>query len=185
MPVNIHGKQYKTVAERIQDLHETVTDKTISITTEFLPIPDYIVCKATINIGDNVFTGTSAADPSKTIEKQSPYEVAETSAIGRALGFAGFGIVEGIATADEIVKVDHTPQPTSQPVQPSTMATPKQLVTIHTLLPLKGRTTASVHKKFGVEHTSDLTLAQASQLIDALNKMPDVEEKVNPEDINI
>jgi hypothetical protein len=104
MPVDIHGKQYITVAERVQALHETIKDKTISITTEFLPIDDMVVCKASVRIGDNFFTGTSAANPSKTIEKQSPYEVAETSAVGRALGFAGFGIVEGIASADEMVK---------------------------------------------------------------------------------
>lgn len=104
MPVDIHGKQYIKVAERVQALHETIKDKTISITTEFLPINDMVVCKASIRIGDNFFTGTSAANPSKTIEKQSPYEVAETSAVGRALGFAGFGIIEGIASADEMVK---------------------------------------------------------------------------------
>ena len=32
-------------------------------------------------------------------------EVAETSAVGRALGFAGIGIDTGIASADEIRKV--------------------------------------------------------------------------------
>ncbi len=43
----------------------------------------------------------------KAIEKASPYEVAETSAIGRALGFAGFGIADGIASADEMVKAPY------------------------------------------------------------------------------
>lgn len=108
MPVDIHGKQYITVAERVVDLHETIKDKVVSITTEFLPITDMVVCKATVTIGEAVFTGTSAANPNKTIEKQSPYEVAETSAVGRALGFAGFGIVEGIASADEMAKVDRS-----------------------------------------------------------------------------
>lgn len=104
MSVNIHGKEYITVAERVTALHETFKDKPISLTTEFLPITDMVVCKCTLKLGDSVFTGTSAANPLKPIEKQSPYEVAETSAVGRALGFAGFGIVEGIASADEIVK---------------------------------------------------------------------------------
>lgn len=104
MTVNIHGKQYVTVAERIQMLHETIGEKkTISITTEVLE-KDPVVIKARVEIGENVYTGISAANPSKAIEKQSPYEVAETSAIGRALGFAGFGIAEGIASADEIIK---------------------------------------------------------------------------------
>lgn len=104
MPVDIHGKMYVTVAERVQALHAEKSDRAVSITTEFLPSNNMIVCKATVQIGDRIFTGTSAANPTKAIEKQSPYEVAETSAVGRALGFAGYGIAEGIASADEMIK---------------------------------------------------------------------------------
>ena len=32
-------------------------------------------------------------------------EIAETSAIGRALGFADIGLIDGIASADEMRKV--------------------------------------------------------------------------------
>jgi hypothetical protein len=32
-------------------------------------------------------------------------EVAETSAVGRALGFASIGLIDGIASADEMRKV--------------------------------------------------------------------------------
>ncbi len=102
MSIQIHGKEYVTVAERVQELH-TLTDTPISITTEVLA-HEPVLIKATVTIGENTFTGHSAANPAKAIEKASPYEVAETSAIGRALGFAGFGIVEGIASADEMVK---------------------------------------------------------------------------------
>ncbi len=59
-----------------------------------------------VTIKGKVFTGISSVnlDTMKQIEKQNPYEVAETSAVGRALGFAGYGIIEGIASADEMVK---------------------------------------------------------------------------------
>ncbi len=104
MPVNIHGKQYITVAERVQEVHASLKEMDkLSITTEVVYL-NPVVVKATVTINDNVFTGYSAANPTKAIEKMSPYEVAETSAVGRALGFAGFGIVDGIATADEMVK---------------------------------------------------------------------------------
>lgn len=93
-----------TVAGRIQLAYEAL--KHISITTEVLPIIDQVVIKATITTNKGTFTGISAANPNKIIEKYSPYEVAETSAIGRALGFAGFGSMDGITTADEIVKAD-------------------------------------------------------------------------------
>lgn len=131
MSVNIHGKEYITVAERVQALHEDLNGKPVSITTEFIPNGTAIVCKATVKIGESIFQGTSAANPLKAIEKQSPYEVAETSAVGRALGFAGYGIVEGIASADEVVKatkngsiaapVKTQPQYTPDPIMDATV----------------------------------------------------------------
>lgn len=102
--INIKGKNYVPVSERVKTIHELIPGQ-FSLETELLVecLPA-IVFKATLTIGDTVFTGHSAANPDKAIEKQSPYEVAETSAIGRALGFAGYGIEEGIASADEIIK---------------------------------------------------------------------------------
>ena len=100
--VKIHGKDYITVAGRIKMAHEAC--KTISITTEVIPNGGSIVIKATVTTDKGVFTGISAANPQKMIEKESPYEVAETSAVGRALGFAGFGVDVAVATADEMQK---------------------------------------------------------------------------------
>lgn len=100
--IKIHGKDYITVAGRLKMAHDAA--KKISIFTEVLPIPDQIVIKATVVTEKGTFTGISAANPAKFIEKQSPYEVAETSAVGRALGFAGYGVTESIASADEMAK---------------------------------------------------------------------------------
>jgi hypothetical protein len=105
MSVTIHGKEYITVNERVQEAHEAL--EKLDITTEVL-YQSPVVVKATVVTKKGTFTGISAANPTKPIEKMSPYEVAETSAIGRALGFAGYGIVEGIATADEMAKADPT-----------------------------------------------------------------------------
>jgi len=117
--VKIHGKEYVTVAGRLQMAHDVCKKR--SITTEVLPIANQIVVKATVTIDKGIFTGISAANPTKTIEKQSPYEVAETSAVGRALGLAGFGAEDGIATADEIIKVQtqSSADVPSQQVQPT------------------------------------------------------------------
>lgn len=101
--INIKGKNYVPVNERVKAIHEAMSTN-FSIETELLPVQGAVVFKATVTIGDTVFTGHSAANPDKAIEKQSPYEVAETSAIGRALGFAGYGIEDSIASADEITK---------------------------------------------------------------------------------
>lgn len=109
MPIQIHNKTYITVAERVQEAGKDF----IGLNTEVLNY-DPVVIKATVTTTKGTFTGISYANASKTIEAQSPYEVAETSAVGRALGFAGYGIVEGIASADEIVKAEATPKPTRE-----------------------------------------------------------------------
>lgn len=108
MPVNIHGKQYKTVAERLNEFHKDFQYITnVSITTEVLTHSPVVV-KATIKFADKTFTGISAANEAKAIEKASPYEVAETSAVGRALAFAGYAGDE-IASAEELDKAINSP----------------------------------------------------------------------------
>ena len=161
MPVLIHNTQYITVAERVQALHETIKDKTISITTEFLPNSDLVVCKATVKIGDNVFNGTSAANPSKAIEKQSPYEVAETSAVGRALGFAGFGIVEGIATADEMVKAISDPRIPAE-IKNTVYASDKQIYAINRMIK-EGQLKPEIGKEI-----PSMSAVRASELISSV-----------------
>lgn len=103
--VNIHGKDYLTVAGRVELAHEGVA-KGLSISTEMVRASDKgILFRATVTTPKGQFTGHSYASfSSQGITGQSPVEVAETSAIGRALGFAGYGIVEGMATADEVKK---------------------------------------------------------------------------------
>ena len=56
MPVKIHGKDYKTVAERVAEFHDIYKDKTKSIITEIIQFKDgIVVVKAAIKIGENVF----------------------------------------------------------------------------------------------------------------------------------
>lgn len=109
MTVNIHGKEYVTVAERVTAWHEVAEQ--ISLATEIVgEDADYITVKATVHTGPQSFTGHARSNKSAgNIEGQSPLEVAETSAVGRALGFAGFGMVSGIASADEIKAVQRPP----------------------------------------------------------------------------
>jgi hypothetical protein len=103
MPVQIHGKEYQTVAER---LNKAIADKKLeSVETEVLN-HNPIVIKARVMVSGQPFNGISSVpvNSQKLIEKSNPYEVAETSAVGRALAFAGYGGVDSIASADEIVK---------------------------------------------------------------------------------
>ena len=103
MPVNIHGKDYVTVAERVQAAHDDGSLQ--SIVAEVLSYTEAgIMVKATATFKDGrIFTGhAEQSSQDKGIAGQSPLEVAETSAVGRALGFAGYGSSAAIASADEV-----------------------------------------------------------------------------------
>jgi hypothetical protein len=99
MPVQIHGKEYFTVAERLEQAKDVIK----RIETEVLYLEPQIMVKATVETDKGTFTGISAANPDKSIEAKTPVEVAETSAVGRALAFAGYAGTE-IASADEMTK---------------------------------------------------------------------------------
>ena len=105
--IDIHGKQYVMVKDRIIAFNEMY--EAGSITADVVSAEGgVVVIKATVTPDtskpERVFTGISASNPTKAIEKVSPYEVAETSAVGRALAMMGIGIVDGVASGDEIIK---------------------------------------------------------------------------------
>ena len=173
--VNIHGKDYVTVAGRLEMAHEKC--KTIDITTEVLVHTPNVVVKATVKTEKGLFTAISAANPAKAIEKQSPYEVAETSAVGRALGFAGFGLVEGVATADEIQKVQHDKavETVGQEMEDhqnesniSIVASKAQVAKIQIELKRTGVDKQKIYDSFKVTSLNDLTKQEASKVIEKL-----------------
>lgn len=102
MPVNIHGKEYKTVAERVAAFREVSADLTIE--TEIVRWEgDDVVVKASISDnGKLIATGLAhEVRGSTNINKTSHVENCETSAIGRALAAFGLGGTE-YASADEV-----------------------------------------------------------------------------------
>jgi hypothetical protein len=116
--INIHGKEYVPVSERVRMAHDEL--KQLSITTEVLENSEVVVIKATVTTPKGVYTGISSANPMKAIEKTNPYEVAETSAVGRALAFAGYLVEQGISSADEMNKALKSEQVTPSAVTEGT-----------------------------------------------------------------
>ena len=184
MPIKIHGNDYVTVAERVQEIHKL--DHKFDITTEVLS-DNPVVIKATVVMDRGTFTGISAANPDKAIEKMSPYEVAETSAVGRALGFAGFGSVDSIASADEMIKAG-----ADEEVKDERKATSAQIGKIGVLANKELGYSNLLLSKITVKHYDkaklpDLTVSEASDLIDKLQKeadKQDAEYKSGKEDID-
>ena len=107
MPVKIHGKEYWTVAERLQQMIEK-TDGKYSLETTLVSWTDgVVIMKATLTIDDQKYTGHAYENEgSGQINKTSALENAETSAIGRCLASAGYAGTE-FASADEVVNAIH------------------------------------------------------------------------------
>jgi len=103
MPVNIHGKQYMTVAERVNDFCKAGTKN--GIETELVTDDgSKVVMRALIKDANGMIQGSGYAEEvrgSTNINKTSALENCETSAIGRALASVGFGGTE-YATANEV-----------------------------------------------------------------------------------
>ena len=104
--VNIHGKQYKTVAARVNDFREQY-GYSYGLLTEIVYADESVVrMKATISLPDGTVVATGHAEEyrdSSKINKTSALENAETSAIGRALAAFGLGGTE-FASADEVAR---------------------------------------------------------------------------------
>lgn len=102
------SKEYASVNERVNAFRSVFPDGFIM--TDIVSHVDGIivmVAKVGYYMEDGSLrilgTGTSyESEDSSVINRTSYIENCETSAVGRALGMAGFGIVESIASADEM-----------------------------------------------------------------------------------
>lgn len=113
--IDIRGKKYVLVSDRVLYFNETY--KNGMIRTHLLSDPDseMVVIKAQIipdmTNPDRFFTGHSQAKwGDGMVNTTSALENAETSAVGRALALMGIGVIDSIASVDEMNKAEATPQ---------------------------------------------------------------------------
>ncbi len=124
--VNIHGKEYQTVALRVKKFREAHPSWNL-ITSIIENTDSRVVMKAEIYDAcdsSELPVATGHAEEyraSSQINKTSALENCETSAIGRALGSLGLGGTE-FCTADELSNAIHQqskPQPKPDPNDPA------------------------------------------------------------------
>lgn len=109
--IDIKGKKYVLVSDRIIYFNETYPNG--SIVTDKWQDWDMVICQATVTPDCDhrcrYFTWWSQAKRwDGFINKTSALENAETSAVGRALAMMGIGVIDSIASVDEINKAENT-----------------------------------------------------------------------------
>jgi hypothetical protein len=121
MPIEIHGKQYVTVPERVNQLREAFPiDSGLGILTELLEVDaSRVLFKAEVIDAEGKTIGTGHAMEefgSTQINQTSAVENCETSAIGRALAACGFAGTE-YASANEVENAIAQRSPTITPLR--------------------------------------------------------------------
>lgn len=106
--INIKGKAYVQVNERVKAFRSTTEYKGFAIHTIVKELTDdvCVMCAQIIDTQNNIVaTGWAREvrnDATSMVNKTSYVENCETSAVGRALGFLGIGIEENICSAEEM-----------------------------------------------------------------------------------
>lgn len=156
---DIKGKEYAEVPQRIKAFRMLYPEGTIE--TEVIKLDGGVcVIKATVRDFDVVLaTGIAyEVEGSTFINRTSYIENCETSAVGRALGFCGFGIDTSVASAEE-VQTAQINQDLLKTINKS------QAKSISDLAKLKGKEDAEVFEHFGIRRYSEMTAKQYGEAV--------------------
>lgn len=170
---DIKGKQYAEVNQRIKAFRMCYPEGFIK--TELLADADGVcLMRAEVGFGDTILgTGTAyEKESSSYINKTSYIENCETSAVGRALGMAGFGIDTSVASFEEV----------SNAIQQQEAE--KKVSAVHAkalanLLAEEGIPADYICKGYKVKAISDLTEAQHLQIAQNISKIKKSYESTN------
>lgn len=156
-------KEYAEVNQRIKAFRMVYPRGTIE--TQIVSNENGIcIFKASVTdeAGDLLATGTAYEKENSTFINQMSYiENCETSAVGRALGMAGFGIDTSIASAEEITNATTNKKDDDQKVK--LKATPTQVAQL--LQVYKGNSLKKLLETNEITKIEDMPLEKASELI--------------------
>lgn len=175
---DIKGKEYAEVNQRIKAFR--MIYPTGPILTEMISNENGIcIFKASVGNeqGDILATGTAYERENSTfINKTSYIENCETSAVGRALGLAGFGIDTSVASAEEVqnAMANQNLTASNKPTKITVKTTKEIMITEQQKEIIKNKFTTDEIKNYLLnidkKKLSDLTLVEASDLIKTKNE---------------
>lgn len=106
--IKIQGKSYVLVADRVAYFNETYPNgmiQTIIVSNEAGKVVIKAIVTPDLTNNYRYFTGHSQADEKQgMVNKTAAIENCETSAVGRALALMGIGVIDSIASVDEMKK---------------------------------------------------------------------------------
>lgn len=109
--INIKGKKYVLVSDRVVAFNKDYPNG--SIVTERMSQMEYEIFRATVTPdtdkpGRTFVAHSQAKWGEGMVNTSSALENAETSAVGRALALMGIGVIDSIASVDELKKTTYT-----------------------------------------------------------------------------
>lgn len=157
--IEIRGKKYASVAARVQAFRELFPNGSIVTTHERVSdgtaVTYIFTATACDGSGSILATGTASEDVGSTqINRTSALENAETSAVGRCLGFLGIGSETSMASAEEMVNALYQQEHMSDSNVNQSPSKEENLEIIKGLFQQNGKTSeeavAWVEKRFGL-----------------------------------
>lgn len=165
---NIKGKEYAEVNQRIKAFRMIYPEGTI--TTELLSCADGMAIFRAEVANEGIVLGSGTAyekESSSFINKTSYIENCETSAVGRALGMAGFGIDTSVASYEEVANAMEN-QKKAEVITP---AEAKKLRDLIVTYPGKDTPETRIEKictAYGVKDLKELNAEQYAKLLKQL-----------------
>jgi hypothetical protein len=188
---DIKGKDYAEVNQRIKAFRMVYPTGTIR--TEIISIKDGVcIIRAEVRAiteyregqFETVTLGTGTAyekEGSSFINSTSYIENCETSAVGRALGMAGFGIDVSVASAEEVQNaiLNQKGKPQAAPAQAANTAAAPAPASVYQKTTIRRMLTpeqiGKAEKKYGLEF-ANLTFDEAAKIIKRLTPAQDEQE---------
>ncbi len=126
---DIKGKEYAEVNQRVKAFRMVYPNGAIS--TEIVSLENGVITmRAIITDGEGSVLATGTAQEKETssyINKTSFIENCETSAVGRALGFCGFGIDTSVASYEEVANAIKNQETKNEPLNAEILADAEKL----------------------------------------------------------
>ena len=126
---DIKGKEYAEVNQRVKAFRMVYPNG--AITTDIISLENGVVTmQATVTDGEGAVLATGTAQEKETssyINKTSFIENCETSAVGRALGFCGFGIDTSVASYEEVANAINNQEKKNEPLGADILAEAQKL----------------------------------------------------------